>query len=329
MSGLDRLTMRLQYGGGNAEGRMQKAKLDTLKKSLLYSYQAETAVLADGRKFRCLINPDKVKQNYDDKIISIPYADICLGMDEDKPKPPTEKTSEGLEIIGMKPGDVFRWERTNTYWLVYLEFLEEDSYFRAEIRRCDFEVDIDGKKYRSYIRGPEPGDILWHTKKNISWNELNYDAVMYITKDEHTEQFFHRFSKIEINGKPWEVQMVDNFTTLGIIEVGLKETYQNSILDEKLKEDAEAQIPEEPGDIDETLPHIIGDAIVYPYDKKIYQIDNNGGYWELSNKKAKITKQTDTEVAIEVITSRSGSFDLIYKKENEDDIVFSITIKSL
>jgi len=47
------------------------------------------------------------------------------------------KTSEGLTKIDIKPGSVFEWVETKTKWLVYLQFLEEDAYFRAEIRRCD------------------------------------------------------------------------------------------------------------------------------------------------------------------------------------------------
>ena len=80
---------------------MNLDKLKSLKKALLYSYQSATAQLSDGREFRCLINPDKLKTDYDNKIISIPFEDICLN--EDK----IGKTTEGIQPIGMKPGDVF------------------------------------------------------------------------------------------------------------------------------------------------------------------------------------------------------------------------------
>ena len=43
------LNKRLQYQGGNQEQRFIKDKLIGLKRALLYSYQAATAVLADGR----------------------------------------------------------------------------------------------------------------------------------------------------------------------------------------------------------------------------------------------------------------------------------------
>ena len=327
MSGLEDLKIRLQYNGGyKQESRMQLDKLRTLKKALIYSYQAATAILEDGREFRCLINPDKNKLDYDDKIISIPYKDICLNKEKS-----AEKTSQGEEEIGMKVGDVFTWKETNTDWLVYLERLEEDAYFRAEIRKCNNEIEINDKKYKVYTHGPDVESILWHTRRGFgSWSDLNYDLTMWVTKNEDTEAFFHRFNKIEIKGNPWEICAADFDSTPGLIEVQLKETFRNTIADEKkAEEEALKPINPEPGEEEQTLPHIIGDAIVYPYDTKTYTIVNlNGGTWKLSNNKAKITAQTDSEVTIVITTSKSGSIDLIYSKD-ENDIIYNITIKSL
>lgn len=342
MSALDNLKTRLQFNGGIAEGRMQEGKLKSLKKALLYSYQAATAILQDGRMFRCLINPDKLKNDYDDKIISIPYEDICLGrivelIDEEtgeiirKEEPALKKgtTSQGIEPIGLKCGDVFTWKETNTDWIVFLQRLEEDAYFRAEIRRCDYEIEINGKKHKAFVRGPNKDTISWHTKNNMSWNDIDFNVLLFIQKNEDTLNYFHRFVKIDIDGKPWEVQTVDAISTEGILEITLKEYYQNSIQEAADNEKAEAE-KEEP-EIDETLPHIIGDTIVYPYDEKIYKIDKaDNGYWLVNNnKKAVINSQTSQEVEVFIITGKSGEFDLIYRKENEEDIVLNITIESL
>ena len=68
MSGLNNLNKRLQYYGGNIEGRMNKDKLNALVKASKYAYQAETAILEDGREFKCLINKDKTSEEKDDKI---------------------------------------------------------------------------------------------------------------------------------------------------------------------------------------------------------------------------------------------------------------------
>ena len=57
-----------------------------------------------------------LKESYDDKIISIPYKDICIGkieISEDGEEietlnKPNGKTSEREETIGLKAGDVFK-----------------------------------------------------------------------------------------------------------------------------------------------------------------------------------------------------------------------------
>lgn len=319
---LDLLKKRLQFNGGNQEGRMIEGKLKALKKALIHSYQAATAILADGREFRCLINPDKLKMDYEDKIISIPFEDICLNKDR------VGTTTEGLEEIGMKAGDVFTWKETNTTWLVYLRRYEEDAYFRAEIRKCDYEIEINNKKYKVYVAGPSKARIDWMTKSTqggVSWNNLNYDAMMYLTKNEETKKYFHRFSKINVCGRPWEVVMTDSISTEGILQVALKEDFVNSV-----KEAAAAEKQPEP-EIDTTLPYIDGDAIVYPYDEKSYIIQNaSDGTWAVDDKsKVSIINQTSQQADIVIKTGRSGQFKLLYQRENEDDIVLNIIIESL
>ena len=144
MSGLDNLNTRLRYYGGNQQGRMNADKLRGLRKALLYSYQAVTLIMPlregedEPRKFRALINPDKTKNDYDQKIVSIPFKDICLNKEREG------KTSDGMEEGGLKTGDVFEWEENHTHWLVYLRDYNEVAYFMSEIRRCDTSIEING-----------------------------------------------------------------------------------------------------------------------------------------------------------------------------------------
>lgn len=327
MSGLENLQTRLQYKGGEKQlDRMKHSKVNTLKRALLYSYQSQTAILSDGREFRCLINKDKTKIYSDDKIISIPFDDICLNEKELTGVPIGKyKTSEGTQIIGMKPGDVFTWKETNTDWIVYLQRLEETAYFRAEIRNCKYTLDIDGKTYKVFARKKALGEIPWHTSKEISWNDLDYSLEMYLTKDDITKNKYKRFDIIELDDRPWEVQAVDAMSVDGIVMVALKEYYRNSIEEAVKEEQAEIPTPE----VDTRLPHITGDTEVYPYDTKVYTINGiTGGSWSLDSKKAKIVSQTEESVTIEVTTGRSGEFELKYIKEN-DEIVLNVTIKSL
>ena len=322
MSGIEDLSTRLNYRGGEKQvPRMNEDKLNALKKALVRSYQSATAVLADGREFRCLINPDHLKNLYDDKIISIPFEDVCLNVEK------VGKTSEGVVKIGMKPGDVFTWKENNTDWLVFLQKLEETAYFRAEIRRCKYTVDVDGTEYKCYAARPSTNEIDWRIQKEKVWNDIDYNLLMYITKDEATEAFFHRFTVVKVNGKPWEVQAIDNMSSDGIIIMALKEWYQNSIADAKKKEDDEKPVPKPPKKGD---PYIQGDSVVYPYEIKEYTIVNTeGGEWVLGSTKAKILQQNPETAKIEITTGRSGEFVLKYVRQDEDDIELNVTIESL
>jgi hypothetical protein len=310
----DTLNIRLNYmGGKKADDRMANDKLRTLKKALLYSYQAETAILEDGREFRCLINPDKLKNDYDNKIISIPFYDICLNKEFTG-----EPTSIAEEPIDMKVGDVFLWKETETYWLVYLSYKEESAYFRAEIRQCSSVITIGDKDYRAYVRGPVETKIKWNVK-DVAWNSLNYSKVAYIKEDEETSSLA-RHDVVLVDGLPFEVQAVNKDTASdGIMIVYLAEDYQNSIEDE-LEEVEEPTV--------EIVSEITGSTEVYPFDMHTYNINLNGGTWSVGDsKKARIIEQTDSTVSIEFITGRSGQVDIIYTKDGENYIL-PITINS-
>lgn len=319
MSALENMQTRLDYNGGQAQiARMNKDKIKSLKKALVASYQAATAILADGREFKCLINPDKIKNTYDNKIISIPFEDVCLNSER------LGKTNEGVVSIDLKAGDVFTWKENGSKWLIYLQRLEETAYFRSEIRKCNKTVEINGKEYDVYVRGPEQLTIEWQKGNLEMFNKQNYTLLMYITKDKNTLDYFHRFTKIEIDGLPWEVQAVDSIATEGLIEVSLKESYRNTI-EKEIEENKEETKPEQKN------IYIKGENSVYPYWEGQYEIIGvNGGIWEISNNKAKIIGNNDEKIVnIEVISGRSGNFILRYVREGLDAIELPITIESL
>jgi hypothetical protein len=84
-------------GGYPQQDRMIKDKYRSFLKALKQSYQGANVRKQDSETiFRALINPNKVKQDYDDKIISVGYEH------------------------DLKTGDVFEWCNTNTHWLIYL-----------------------------------------------------------------------------------------------------------------------------------------------------------------------------------------------------------------
>lgn len=321
MSGLENMRTRLNYmGGQNQVARMNSSKLKSLKKALLYSYQAATAVLADGREFLCLINPDKLKISNEDKILSIPFEDIRVNKEEGIN---LDKTSRDVETIGVKAGDVITWKENNTQWLVYLQKIEEIAYFRAEIRRCNYTVEINGVSYAVPVYKNSTDKIDWLKVSNIDWNALNDTLTMYITKDENTLAYFHRFSIIKINNKPYEIQTSDSISADGIIVVCLKEYYQNTI-----EEEVAAEMPiSDP--IDEESAHIDGPFVIYPYDTITYTIANaTDGFWVVDNEKVDILSQDSDSVKVYINTGKSGKFNLIYRSGSED-IILPVTISSL
>ena len=126
MSGLDNLSTRVDYRGGKQQDRMINGKLTSLKRALLYSYQAATAILEDGREFRCLINPDKLKIDRDDKIISIPFSE-----------PPVGET-EAIDT-DFHNGTVFKWVHGNK---------EEWNNMMKRAMEKDFSWQASAKKYQ-------------------------------------------------------------------------------------------------------------------------------------------------------------------------------------
>lgn len=332
MSGINRLATRLAYRGGDNNDRLVKDKLTSLKRALGNSYQAETAIIPDGREFRCLINSNKETPEYDNKIISIPYEDICLKKNKSYINTTVDKKHEHLtpEKINLKCGDVFTWKETNTHWLVYLQYLEENAYFRAQIRRCDQEIEIDGKHYWVYLRGPTETSITWNQKAGVEWNDLNYSLVMYITRDDVTADHFHRFTKVKIIDptsntlKTWQVVSVDPYFGDGIIQVFMDEFFENSIQDAVDKEKQELE--EQKSHIFKPLIHIEGKTEVYGYSMESYYITNAvGGKWFVKRGDEEIFVGDEKEVTLD-INMKKGVFTLLYKKDGEILASLDITV---
>lgn len=314
MTGLDNMNTRLKYRGGNAESRMQKDKLMGLKRALLYSYQSETAILADGREFRCLINPDNLKMDYDIKIISIPFSDICLNAPKEG-----STTTAGQQEINLKVGDTFTWKETNTDWLICMQHIEETAYFRAEIRKCTDVVDLNGTLYKVYIKGPKETTIPWNQKAGIVWNDMNYKIEMYIHKDEYTSEYFSRFNTLKIDGDTYEVQTINKYNNdSNIMIITLKEYFNNTILEESLQKEQE--------DIPALVYEIEGPMEVHPYDIVEYKLNATAeNYkWMISNSKARILEAKGNAATVEIITGRSGEFEI-----SCNDYFLPVTIASI
>lgn len=342
---LDSMQVRLRRRGGIDQWtRMREDKLRSLLRALQSSYQAAVVQFdKDDREylFRCLINHDKLKVEYEDKIISIPFAEIPENGTEivDTGTPEQEDSS----MYRVKSGDTFIWKSGNemympdTHWMIYLQYSEETAYFRGEIRETTDVVDINGTTYYGWSTGPNQQEIVWNVKKGIVWNDLNYTKLLYITKDQETISYLERFDRIKIaSGKYekdndgnyilneeemriprydwWEVVGINTNYGDGMIRVAIKETYNNTIGDQVQEQEAQHKAEQSAA---AAQMNINGPLVIRPYDIVKYTAKEpiHNRVWKISNSKVvHILKQDETEVTLEVLTKRSfkQGFDLIY-----------------
>lgn len=300
--------------------------------------------------FRALINHDKLKVDYEDKIISIPFEQNSVSIN------PVHDNNNLLQT-NFHSGTVFKWVHGNkqewvpdTYWIVYLQYSEQTAYFRGQIRRADDEITIvivnpDGSQeertYRGWTTGPNETDALWNVKKGVVWNDLNYTKLLFITKDADTLAFFKRFDKIKVNGQYWQVQAYnENYGNTkgqdsGIIRVALGESYTptKDMIKQLNEENIEKQAKEAAKDAQDEAEgnsYIDGPEVVYPDDIIIYRAKNlPAAQWSISNNNlAKIQNISEDGKTIKIriitLTSNKKGFDITYGDEKIHVIIKSM-----
>lgn len=314
-----------QHGGYPQQDRMIRDKKRTLDKAVLYSYQgafvkkiynADSANIdlqfnPEQPPVRALINPDKLKQNYDDKIISI-----------------------GFEH-NFQSGDVFEWCNTNSYWLVYLQDLDELAYFRGEIRRCRNQIewlDEDGNKHSTYaaVRGPVETKIDYIQKHGISVDNPNFSLSILMPLNDATKKQFRRYSKFYLQDDEvcWRVEAVDWISTPGILEVMATEYYANETEDDIEKGLVGALVVKNTEVNTSRIERLIsGETFIKP--KREYTYTYTGldrdGTWEIDSKLPIIyTINDDNTITLKWDVTYSGQFELKFK-----DLVKTIVVESL
>lgn len=320
VEGAVEMAKRLKANGGfPQQDRMIRDKRRSLDKALLYSYQGawvkrqyyDFTPTMEGVKeappVRALINPNKLKQDYDDKIISV-------GFEHD-----------------FQTGDVFEWCNTKSYWLIYLQDLTELAYFRGDIRRCRYEIewrDENDKQCRTYaaIRGPVETKIDYIQKHGISVDNPNFSLHLLMPKNKETLKKFKRYSKFYLQGTVegedktcWRVEAIDSFSTPGILEINAVEYYANETVDDIDNGIVDAFIvkPMDPNPEINTEFQIYGETFIKPKKEYIYYVDGSlSGQWYLNDNSLPIKFETFEDekghnaVRIKWTASMSGQFDI-------------------
>ena len=334
LHGLDHTETLLKYNGGIAQqDRMILDKRRSLDRALKYSYQGATikkvddsAVPGDGfqtigapqnKTIRALINPNKLKQDYDDKIVSVPWEH------------------------GFKTGDVFEWEGTNTHWLIYLQDLTELAYFRGDIRRCAYKLkwkDEDGVIRETYAatRGPVETKINFIQKNGISVDQPNHSLNILMPKNDFTLSYFKRYSRFYLQASHeefpeecrvcWRVEATDWVSMPGVFEITAVEYYSNDDEDD-LENGVVGALIVEPEDSNEEAVNILidGPSFIRPFAKNtyVYKGVNLGNRWSVSSKlPVTLSVSQDGKTATVVWNSGfHGQFELTYANFTKQIVV--------
>ena len=313
----ERMKMRAGWEGYDVlDGRNVTAKYKSFKAALSNSYQAEWITMDKDKdteaRWRCLINPSRLTENFDKKVISIDFDS------------------------GMQEGTVFYWDRTEKYWIVNLQQHTEEAYFRGIINRCDYEIDVDGTPYWISLTGPSETDTIWNEKHGIAWNDLNYSMKGIITKNSQTVNYFTRHEVIKLKlsypdvdtGETieewhrWKVVATDKYSSDNVMEIYLKEWYDNELEDEMrpVEEDSPSLMQ----------PHIEGPASCHVFDTDLsYSIVGlNNGEFVVNSNKVKIKNMTETSCLIDILTTKASSFEILYNVNGETKAKLNVIIKS-
>lgn len=305
-------------GGYRQQDRMIRAKRQTLDRALYNSYQAaEISPINDPEaRHRALINPNALKPDYDDKILSTGYEN------------------------NYKTGDVFTWHgrQANTtvdsHWIIYLQDLTELAYFRGDIRKCNYYVRWLNEENEELgrwfaIRGPVETKINYLQKEGVSLDTPNHTLNILMTKDTETIKYFKRYAKFYISGVDsetdkicWRVTATDTISMPGVIEISAIEYYANESEDDDGLVGSLIVSPVEP---DESQNLIKGESFIRP--KKTYEFIYEGteiAEWKVDTQVPLTAKIDGNKISICWNKGYSGEFTLHYGESNKKVVVESL-----
>lgn len=300
---LDLMQSRLNYEGGTAQqDRMIRDKKESLNKALLYSYQSAKVRKLDSKDVvRALLNPNTVKQDYDDKTISIGYEH------------------------NYEPGTIFEWldlntEKTKSKWLIYLQDLTELAYFKGDARKCNYKINWvkDGKEFSTYaaVRGPVETKINSTNVNNTSIDLPNHTLYLMLPATKEVLEYFIRYSRFYLTPLKegdtpvcWRVEATDTISSPGVLEITAEEYYIDTQQDDLEKGCANVWSE----DISPQDPTIEGPAFIQP--KRTYEYKYDGaenGKWKYETRLPIEASVNNNIITITWKTTYSGEFVLQY-----------------
>lgn len=313
---LELMKRRLNYAGGAAQqDRMINDKLRSMLSATKYSYQAAkfqrwTALEDQEPIFSGLFNPVTVNENFDTKLISTDFNNK------------------------IRPGDYFEWKNTGTYWICFLQDKTELAYFRGQCRECNFKVqwaDKDRRRLETLISVIGPSATQLRTSASAQAKTAQdfptANLKCLVQNNPQNRAFFHRYQVILINQIAYQIEMIDELSMPGVLQLQINEYYSNLIEDDvemniRNAWNIQPIIPQYPTDY-----AIQGPLVVKPQEDAVFETMMTGGEWMIlenvglaMNQKplpAKIlTSVYESPVTIIWDSLKSGMYTLGYQMPN-------------
>ena len=298
------LQKRLSYGCGTNEDSLIKMKDRSFKVALERAYNAETVIHKD-KTYRAIINENRQKIDYDEKIVSAPIE------------------------MNLHVGSTLFIPRTDTRWIVTTEHLDEKAYFMGDIKKAIYlvswrdEQDVKHSHWAA-VRGPVETKIKAEPNKGVAYHSRNNTIVLWIGQTDGTEAL-KRYSYLMVANKVWEIAVVDDVSQPGLVELHLIEALKNGELDNEEDNIARDETIEFTCIFDRVREFRIGESI--SVNPNLY-ID---GKLEANKHKDKLVISCDSEFCKitdnTVLFEQAGDYSIsIYYKDIINPVTYNLSI---
>lgn len=257
---------RLEHQGGQSQQqRMIKDKLRSMLAATKHSYQAaEFQEWTNGETpvHKGLFNPMYKTEDYDTKIISVPFDS------------------------GFKVGTYFEWKNTKTNWIIFLQEHTELAYFRGHCRLCSHKVqwvDEGRQLMETLVSVIGPSAKLIDTSSSVqagmSTDSPTANIRLLVQNNPLNKDFFGRYQTFILDGVSYRVEQLDILSMPGVIQLEAREYYTNLIEDDVEKEirnawNVQPVLPEH-----DTEYAIEGPDSVKPQMIAEFEVLTSGGEW--------------------------------------------------
>ena len=191
----------------------------------------------------------------------------------------------------IKVGTIVHWLRTDTYWLVHKQNLNEIAYFEGKMLECkNFQITVGDNKFSTW------GRIVLTSGSG----EQKFDKTLIITDQsgleiwipntEASKEVFKLQTKFKILDQFWKVNEIDYISKNGILIIKAEKTVSDSY-DYEINEN----------DIVNDNTYIDGPNFITPLEKVTYRVVGEiEGNWSISNNQY-IQKTINSDGSITIV----------------------------